>query len=475
MVGEFLNRENLTLTDSTIWANSASQGGGIFNRNSTVSITNSTISANFASSNGGGINSALSTASITNSTIYSNFAGARGGGIVSFSGSGGIPSTINIANSTIWANSASFDGGGIFNYRSTASITNSTVSANSASFDGGGIYNSSYNNLSITTNINSTIVSGNNASDQGDEIYDLDGTVNADGNNLFGDSRKNNNGAFRNFTPGASDINATSDGTNTPLANILDPAGLQDNGGTTETIALVPKSPAIDAGNNNANLLTDQTGVARVINGQADIGAFESTFEIEVNTLVDENDGIDVGGISLREALDAIAPEGTITFSDSIANGTITLGGTELVIDKSVTIDGGDDNITVSGNNASRVFNIDDGTTAVQSVSISDLTITGGSTNNRGGGIYNFENLTLTDSTVSANFASSDGGGVFNDRSTASITNSTISANSSASRGGGVFNDRSTASITNSTISANFASSDSGGGFQRSFNGKYNK
>ena len=123
-------------------------------------------------------------------------------------------------------------------------------------------------------------------------------------------------------------------------------------------------SPAIDAGNNNQNLLTDQrgTGFERVINQQADIGAFEwSNLELKVNTLNDEDDGIADGEISLREALGAIADGGTITFADSIANGTIILNGTELVINKSVTIDGDTDNITISGNNSSRVFNISDG------------------------------------------------------------------------------------------------------------------
>ncbi|WP_287139902.1 choice-of-anchor Q domain-containing protein, partial [Crocosphaera sp.] len=186
------------------------------------------------------------------------------------------------------------------------------------------------------------------------------GTVTADNNNLFGNSSQSNSDAFVNFTSGANDINATTDGENVALDNILDPDGLQDNGGSTKTIALVTDSPAINAGNNDDNLSTDQrgTGFERVINQQVDIGAYEwSIFELEVNTLNDEDDGIADGEISLREALGAISEGGTITFADSIANGTITLYGTELVINKSVTIDGDTDNITVSGNNNSRVFN----------------------------------------------------------------------------------------------------------------------
>ena len=68
--------------------------------------------------------------------------------------------------------------------------------------------------------------------------------------------RDDNASAFSNFTPGANDINATSDGgiNFTALNNILDAGSLKDNGGDTETLALASDSPAIDAGNNNENL-----------------------------------------------------------------------------------------------------------------------------------------------------------------------------------------------------------------------------
>ncbi|MGH9895384.1 MAG: choice-of-anchor Q domain-containing protein [bacterium] len=69
---------------------------------------------------------------------------------------------------------------------------------------------------------------------------------------------------FSNFTPGASDITATSDGTiPTALANVLDTT-LADNNGPTETHALIAGSPAIDAaGPDCPPPATDQRGVAR--------------------------------------------------------------------------------------------------------------------------------------------------------------------------------------------------------------------
>ena len=50
---------------------------------------------------------------------------------------------------------------------------------------------------------------------------------------------------------------------------------LQDNGGPTFTQALLPGSPAIDAGDNTDAPLFDQRGFARIVNGTIDIGAYE--------------------------------------------------------------------------------------------------------------------------------------------------------------------------------------------------------
>ncbi len=134
----------------------------------------------------------------------------------------------------------------------------------------------------------------------------------------------------------------------------------------------------------------------------------------------------------------------TITFASSLSGNTITLGGTELLIDKSLTIDGdlnndGIGDITITANNSSRVFNINDGDNANDSNVILDgLTITGGSTIGDGGGILNYESLTITNSTVSGNSANANGGGIDNN-GTLNITNSTVSGNSAGENGGGIF------------------------------------
>jgi len=142
---------------------------------------------------------------------------------------------------------------------------------------------------------------------------------------------------------------------------------------------------------------------------------------------------------------------------------TITLGGTQLELstaNESVTITGPAAGVTVSGNNASRVFLVDPTVTA----SISGLTISGGNAgafDNNGGGLANFGTTTLTNCTVSGNSAGFRAGGLYNG-GTLKMTNCTVSGNSAT--GGGVdnetyFNQGATAMLTNCTVSGN-----SGGG-----------
>src|SRR5205807_3664798 len=139
---------------------------------------------------------------------------------------------------------------------------------------------------------------------------------------------------------------------------------------------------------------------------------------------------------------------------------------------RNMTIDGPDpatQHVTITGNNASRVFGLNSGKTAT----IRDLTILGGLGIN-GGGVYNDHGtLTLLNLTISGNTASI-GGGVTNDAATSgsaslTITNSTITGNTanSGGDGGGVYNagagGSATLTINNSTISGNNATGNGGG------------
>ncbi len=294
--GGILNFGTITLNNSTVSGNESPMwsGGGILNNGGTTTLNGSTVSNNKGYGSGGIVNYDGGTITLNNSTISGNEAyGSGGGGIHNFEGTttlnnstvsgnispdsgGGITNrygTTTLNNSTVSGNSAAIaGGGGIANYGGdTITLNNSTVSGNSApSGSGGGIFN-----FASTTNLIRTIVSGNTASSSA-EIHNNDaGTVNANDHNVFGHSGLTNAQAFSGFTPGATDINATSDGTTpTDLANILNPT-LANNGGPTLTHALVSGSPAIDialaAACSGAPINgVDQRGVSRSIDGDLD-------------------------------------------------------------------------------------------------------------------------------------------------------------------------------------------------------------
>jgi hypothetical protein len=241
--GGIINNGTLTVSNSTLTGNAARTGGGIFNY-STLTVSNSTLADNSASNNGGGIAN-VGTLTVSNSTLAGNSASGEygyGGGI----DNGG---TLTVSNSTLAGNSASGAygyGGGIIN-SGTLTASNSTLAGNSA-YDGGGI--SSYSTLTMSNSIIANSLSG------GDcllyiAITDSGGNI-ADGNCHFTAASSRNNTDPK-----------------------LDPNGLQNNGGPTKTIALLPGSPAIDAAVSCPPPATDQRGIARPQGSGCDIGAYE--------------------------------------------------------------------------------------------------------------------------------------------------------------------------------------------------------
>jgi hypothetical protein len=150
----------------------------------------------------------------------------------------------------------------------------------------------------------------------------------------------------------------------------------------------------------------------------------------------------------------------TIQFDPSLtasAPQTITLGGSELLLSQNVSITGpGASLLAVSGNNASRVFEVASGTTDT----ISGLTIENGRSGYLGGGISNGSgSLTVNNCTLSSN-RGSFGGGIYNGGGTVTVSGSTLS-NNSAGYGGGI-TGFGTLTLSGTTLSSNSASE--GGG-----------
>jgi hypothetical protein len=76
-------------------------------------------------------------------------------------------------------------------------------------------------------------------------------------------------------------------GPHTVADPLLDPDGLDDNGGPTQTVDLLTGSPAIDAGLDPDALLLDQRGLSRVVGAGTDIGALEVARRVTVNVVLD--------------------------------------------------------------------------------------------------------------------------------------------------------------------------------------------
>jgi hypothetical protein len=257
--GAILNNGTLTVTNSTISANAANVGAGIVN-NGRLTVFGSTFLGNNALGFGGGIANE-GTAIVKDSTFSGNSSAGIGNG-----------SSLTVINSTFTDNSFSLfipggmnPGGGIFDTGGTVTVTNSTFSNN----NGPG---------------NVTVIAGGTASLKGTILINVPSIefpatapdcTQADappisdlGYNIANDDSCGftSTGSLNNTDP------------------MLDPAGLANNGGPTQTIALLSGSPAIDTipldfctGQDGNPLTTDQRGFPRpdAAENVCDIGAYE--------------------------------------------------------------------------------------------------------------------------------------------------------------------------------------------------------
>lgn len=223
--GGIRNDGDLTLDKVTIKDNTARAAGGIYSNGGTLNVIDSTVSGNSAASdnaNVGGVLQSGGIAKITNSTISGNRAGQINGGVAASEAA-----LVNILNSTISSNTSSRLGGGILTAGPASLVT-----------------------------VKNTIVA-DNTTDNCDTAQLSGGIISSQGNNISSD--------------GSCGFTHPTDKQNTdpllgPLAN---------NGGPTDTHALLAGSPAIDAGSNTGCPAADQRGVRRPQGPRCDIGAFE--------------------------------------------------------------------------------------------------------------------------------------------------------------------------------------------------------
>ncbi len=447
-----LGDESLTLNQCVITGNSATIHGGALNASgaSTVTANGCTFAGNSATYSAGvilAINSAVRTI-WQSCTISGNTAQTGGGGlyvggdllvehctiadnkstnIISGGGAGirasGTFSSFIIRNSTISGNSSSTTGGGIslVYFSGLLSIQNSTITNNTADNSGGGIHLKSGTGGSVS--LESTIVSGNVSPSEPDI-------------NFFNTVTMKNSavGSNKGFT-------MTDLGGNLPFGTNVKLGSLANNGGPTQTHAILGGSPVLDKGSNPASVTTDQRGAGfpRLSGSASDIGAFEA--KVTTFTVTNQSDS---GVGSLRDAVsksNANAGSDIIAFDPVFFNvpRTITLSTGEMVISDSLTITGpGTTLATVDPAGKSRVFNIGSGTT----VSISSLTLSNASSSGSGGAIIaSASTVTLDLVTVTNCKTATRGGALFNTGAGAkTVLNScTLSGNSAAFEGGGLY------------------------------------
>jgi hypothetical protein len=282
--GGIYNQGTLNLADSSVSGNlviapygSGSYGGGIYNAGP-LTISDSTVSGNRVNNSGG--------------------LGNYGGGIYNLSSA-----TLTISDSTIANNTNDGGyGGGILNDYGTLTVTDSTVSGNSVlnSGYGGGIDN----NRAMTTR--NTIIAGNTASNG----PDVNGNLGSQGHNLIGNPL------------------GMAGWVDTDLLHV-DPRlrPLQDNGGPTQTMALLPGSPALNAGDPAQLGVPDQRGVVRT--GGVNIGADQasaSAFVLTAPAKVTADVPFDVT-VTAVDPFGQLAAgyTGTVTFSTTDADPGVVL------------------------------------------------------------------------------------------------------------------------------------------------------
>jgi hypothetical protein len=309
----------ITLSGLTITgghaANNAftNRGGGIYNHDAALTVSNSVITDNYALDDGGGIYSYAAAGSVTvvNSTVSGNRAGATADGNAYGGGIYSQDSPVTVRNSTVSGNNSGGDGGGIYmssRYVVDPSLTieNSTVANNTAgsgtSDDGGGIWLCCGDNNQSLTLKSSTItgnhVGGGSGFGGGVVLFsvlapnvNIQNSIIANNTGNHGNDIYSENGGQIGFSL-IKELNADSTDTGYSFTNTgpnitgVDPQlnGLASNGGPTQTELPSATSPVIDKGN-SFGLNSDQRGVVRPIDFPA---------------IPNAGDGSDIGAVELQ-------------------------------------------------------------------------------------------------------------------------------------------------------------------------------
>jgi predicted outer membrane repeat protein len=420
-----------TIADSTFIENQGGTGGAI-NSTGSLTINNITVSNNSSTTHGGGIYSAYEL-TLKNSAIYQNTSNAAGGALA----------LVGNGNST---------------------IVNSTITQNQA-YQGGSIYMSG----NAWVDVWHSTIAGNNAS-QATELM-LSGLGGLSLLNTILLCAPVTTGCIIQIGP-ISIIGPINTGTLSDFGLVP----LADNGGPTQTMALLPHSPFIDTADDSicANSLVsgmDQRGVTRPQRDHCDIGAYEAqpTIRYVKWNANGENNGTSWADAykDLQSALAAASDDSEIwvaagtykptTFADRTAsfalkNGVAIYGGFAGTETSHIQRDPAANVTILSGEigaagNSDNSYHVLVGSFVDATAVLDGFTITGGNANDlspnntdQGGGMYTISSSPTLRNLVFTGNSARVGGGMFNESSYPGLSKVTF-INNSAIEGGGMENN----------------------------------
>lgn len=431
----------MTISGTTIDGNTASGpaldngGGGIYNFNGgTVLIQNgATVSNNTATgtagSGGGILNDVGSTLTVNNSTISGNKANRAGGGIETQTGS-----TVNLVSATLSGNKvgiapavAAPGSGGALHVtgNGTVNVTGGMINANEAFLEGGGLWNGTGIMTVSNATINANTAAGNAADDGGAGIFNNGGTL------FLNTVMITNNNATGTSGSGGGIFSTA--GAVTITGSTLDSNGANRAGGAIEVIT---GSLTITNSNLTNNDVDGTAGVANPGNGGA-IHISGITTTMITGGTVSNNDAAREGG-GLWNQTGATMTVTNVTLNMNTASGAaITQGGGAIFNNGGIL---NVNNSTLSNNMADGALG-NGGAIHVKTgtATIMLSTISGNTTMNDGGGIYNNDMLMLNATTIANNTATANGGGIANNAPTTPSLKNTIVATNTAATGTDVF------------------------------------
>ena len=478
------DKSHVTITDSQILDNTGTRGGGIYTEHSTVEVVEkSEIKNNIATdvpsgasnSNkglGGGIYSFDSTLTVTDSTISDNEAKGSTSLIISNDG--------ELSSSTLGNG-----GGGIcaVGKKSDVTLDKVTVTGNKATSNvstnlgaGGGI---EAQGGSLT--VKDSTISNNNARGNGGGIFSAEGNVlDVSGSTIQGNKGNNGGGIHTGEARDASKTPSKATITDTKILE-NEAIGSGEGGG----VYVGTRADATLKGCTVANNKSVSTG--------GGIAAKLGTVTLD-DTTVENNQAVNGGGLFHL----GIAVPGSLTLQNGsiIRNNTASSMGGGLFLWGNVGLKS--ENSEISGNKAlygagiaasqytanfaspklelvdTKVNNNGDASTVMGGgiYAASGVTVTSkntkflGNTANTAGGILLYLNSSadLNNSEVSGNKATGNGGGVCVYDATCSLTasNGTVFRENSGYRGGGIFSSGGTVTVEDSTFEKNTATDDGG-------------